>query len=337
MFEIVKPTYYDYQTEQNGTVYASLVDRVWQYTGKDAVLEEFYDSVKKVTEYTATLHGGPYGIVTATGANFFEVPWPGIVTYVAGMRLAGIRIAERMAERMKDLEFAERCRGWIEAGSKILEEKMWRKSHYLLFSATPDTVDRIKKEYPGFIHAPADAAATPAKKGEKEEEYECDYIMANQLDGEWMTCFHGVPGVFDADRVRSTLETLKKTVVSHADNGVINILRPDGTTVEDMYRANSYFPSELYILAATFMYHGDTGTGMEIAYRCLNNIVRRQGYTWNMPNSIRVKTGTVDYGKDYYQSLMLWMLPLALEKGTAKDGCKTGGIVQKVIEAGKEK
>ena len=34
--------------------------------------------------------------------------------------------------------------------------------------------------------------------------------MGYQLDGEWAAVFHGLPGVFHADRVRSTLQTIRR-------------------------------------------------------------------------------------------------------------------------------
>ena len=252
LYEVASPSLCEYQKDQNGTVYASIVDRIWRYTGDDAVLSEFYESVKKATIYTALLNTGPYGLLSTSGANFYEVP------------------------------------GLMKSQSATQE---------------------------------AQGAAG-----------RCDYVLANQLNGEWLCRFHGVPGVFPEERVRKALETIKRLNVAYSENGVINVLDTDGNPVE-MYRASSYFPSELYILAATYPYHGEREVGLEIVRECLRNIVLEQRYTWNMPNSIIVTTGTVDYGKDYYQSLMLWALPMAMEVGSAADAAKPGGLVDSILRA----
>ena len=328
LYEVASPSLYEYQKDQNGTVYASIVDRIWRYTGDDAVLSEFYESVKKATIYTALLNTGPYGLLSTSGANFFEVPWPGLVTYVAGMRLAAFRIVQRMAEHMKDEAFADECRQWIAQGSRAVEELLWNGDSYLLYSTTPDMVAELAETHgvPGLMKS---QSATQEAQGAAGR---CDYVLANQLNGEWLCRFHGVPGVFPEERVRKALETIKRLNVAYSVNGVINVLDTDGNPVE-MYRASSYFPSELYILAATYPYHGEREVGLEIVRECLRNIVLEQRYTWSMPNSINVTTGTVDYGKDYYQSLMLWALPMAMEVGSAADAAKPGGLVDSILRA----
>ena len=328
LFEIANPSLYEYQKDQNGTVYASIVDRIWRYTGDDEVLREFYESVKKATIYTALLNSGPHGLLSTSGANFFEVRWPGLVTYVAGMRLAGFRIVQRMAEHMQDEAFAAQCRQWIEQGGQMLEELLWNGDSYLLYSTPSDMVAESEQSYRvlGLKNSSSKDAPGAMRR--------CDYVLANQLNGQWLCLFHGVSGVFPEGRVRKTLETIKRLNVAYADNGVINVLDTDGRPV-DMYRASSYFPSELYILAATYLYRGQREVGLEIARKCVRNIVLEQRYTWNMPNSINVTSGTVDYGKDYYQSLMLWALPIAMEGGTAADAARPGGFVDSILRAAK--
>lgn len=303
-WDLVRPTNYEYQKSQNGTVFAATIDRLWQFTGNDDVLREFYDSVKRATEYIIGLEDGPYRLVSVSSVNIFEVhTWPGIITYVAGMRMAGLRIVERMAEKMGDHEFAAKCRAWIEEGTRILEELMWNGEYYLLYNS-PEI-------------------------GETS-----DSIMANQLNGDWITGIHGVAGVFNKDRVKVTLDTLKRTVVDYAACGVINLLKADGTEDTRTYRARSFFPAEAFILAMTYMYNGQLATGLDIVRKCMENLVCKQGYTWDVPNSIDVETAKVDFGTDYYQLLMLWAVPLGLQQLTISEASSPGGLVDRIIKAG---
>ena len=44
-----------YQTTTNGPCYVDMVDRFWQRTGNEAVLHEFYESMKRNTIFTMNL------------------------------------------------------------------------------------------------------------------------------------------------------------------------------------------------------------------------------------------------------------------------------------------
>lgn len=119
-------------------------------TGDDQLLHEFYPSVKKNTIFTMGLRreDGADGIISVPTGNvdpynsqrepgmllewFEAVALFGMVTHVGGIHLAQLMIAERMARKVGDTEFARQCREWLEAGSRSMEEKMWAGSYYLL-------------------------------------------------------------------------------------------------------------------------------------------------------------------------------------------------------------
>ena len=92
------------------------------------------------------------------------------------------------------------------------------------------------------------------------------------------------------------------------------------------------------MLAMTFMYEGQQEFGLGLLRRCLESMTCEWGYTWDAPNTVRgeADTGQRAFGADYYQNMMLWGLPAALE-GTALNGpCQAGGLVARVIAAGKD-
>ena len=93
--------------------------------------------------------------------EWFEgILWFGMTSHVGGIHLANLRMAQRMAEKVGDHEFAAKCRAWLDQGSEAMEGKMWGNGYYLPYNE-PKT----------------------GKKG--------DAIFAYQLDGEWMCRFHG--------------------------------------------------------------------------------------------------------------------------------------------------
>ncbi len=304
-----------YQTTLNGLCYAAMVDRYALCWGDKRFAQEFHDSVKRNAVFTLNLRPeydlGDRAISMPTGnegTEWFEAPepgWYGMVSHVGALHLAQFRIAQKMAEQVGDAEFAGRCRTWIDAGMKSMEGKLWNGSYYLTC-------------------------------WEPETNRKNDLVFGYQLDGEWVADFHGLPGVFAKDRVRKTLETIKRSNVALSKTGATNYAHADGTPAPvGGYGTYSYFPPEVLMLAMNFMYEGQRDFGMELARRCWENIVCRWRYTWDMPNIMRgdKDTGERTYGHDYYQDMMLWALPAAMAGQPMNGPLKPGGLVQRVIAA----
>jgi len=313
--DFAKPTR-GYQTALNGPCYVDMLDRYLLCHDKDRkIVHEFYNSVKKNTVFTVNLRpeyeigdriiSMPSGNV---GTEWFEAPepgWFGMVPHVGGIHLANLRMSQRMAEAVGDSEFAQQCREWIEAGVNSTETKMWAATHYLTY-------------------------------WEPESGKKSDLVFGYQLDGQWMAKFHGLDGVFRADRVKTTLETIKRCNAALSKSGAANYAHADGTPAPvGGYGTYSYFPPEVLMLAMTYMYEGERQFGIDLARRCWENIVCKWRYTWDMPNIMRgdADTGERTYGHDYYQDMMLWSLPAALEGKDLGAPVKPGGLVHRILQA----
>lgn len=228
-----------------------------------------------------------------------------MTSHVGGLHLAQLRIAERMAEKVGDEEFAEQCRKWFQAGSESMENKMWAGGYYLSY------------------YEPATGKRS-------------DRVFSVQLDGEWVGVFHGLPGIFRPNRVKTTLATIKRLNVPLSSYGAVFLANPDGTPWQQAgYGPYTYFVSELLMLAMTYMYAGEREFGLELARRCMHNLMAK-GYTWNQPCIIRADTGERISGYDYYQNLMLWSVPAAAEGKDLVGAYATGGLVDRVLRAGRE-
>jgi uncharacterized protein (DUF608 family) len=320
-----------YQTTLNGPCYIAMLDRYWLRTGDDEVLKEFYPSIKKNTIYTMGLRPGPDGIASVpegnrnptqpkgkpgSGLDWFEGNgWFGMTPHVGGIHLAHLRMAQRMAEKMGDQAFVQQCQEWLKQGSESTETKLWTGKYYLAYY-------------------------------EPESGKKSDLVFGFQLDGDWMCFFHGLPGVFQQDRAKTTLETIRKTCMALAPYGAANFANPDGTAaLSDKFMAEGwgldygsygYFPPEVFMLAGTYLYYGQRETGMELARNCLYGITVKHGDTWNQPNIVSGQTGKVTYGSDYYQNMMLWSLPAALERKDLRLASGAGGLVDRMITAAKK-
>ena len=311
-----------YQTVLNGACYVIMVDRYWQVSGDDAVLAEFWDSLKRCNDFSMNLRPA-YGLAQVMAmptpgtdthglgdTEWFEAPepgWKGYVTHAGGVRMAQVQIMRRMAAAMGDDAYRARCDAWLEAGAHALEEHLWAGEYYLNFNE-PET-------------------------GQKS-----DLVFGYQLDGQWVTDWHGVAGAFPPSRVERTLQTVAATNCALSQSGAVNYATAEGAPAKvGGYGTFSYFPPELYMLAMTYMYNGQQEFGRDLLQRCLHNISCRWGYTWDAPNTVRgdADTGQRAFGADYYQNMMLWAAPAALQNEDLTGPLQADGLVARVIEAGR--
>jgi non-lysosomal glucosylceramidase len=321
--EMATPTR-GYQTTLNGPCVVDMVYRYWLRTGNEEALKEFYDCVKRSTTFTMNLRpeDGPDGIISFptgnVGLEWFEAcTWAGMAAHVGGIHLANLKQAEAMAEKVGDTEFVEQCREWFRQGSGSMENKMWTGEYYLNYWEP----------------------ATGRKS---------DFIMANQLDGEWMMRVAGLPNVFRPDRIKKTLAAVKRTCVTATPYGAVNFTDPDGrptTSGEGSlagipagwnYNRYAFFPPEVLVLGMLYMYEGEQEFGLELCRRCWANIVQH-GLTWDQPNIIRGDTGERVYGGDYYQNMMLWIVPAACAGQDIQAFSAPSALVDRIIAAGKKR
>ena len=94
-----------------------------------------------------------------------------------------------------------------------------------------------------------------------------------------------------------------------------------------------FFNAELFMLTMNYMYEGQKDFGLKLARNCMESIVCKNRYTWDMPNMIRGDTGEVTFGKDYYQMLMIWSLPAAIGNQEMAAPAAKGGLVYRMIKA----
>ena len=289
------------QITLNGPCFVSMVDRYWQRTSNDEVLQEFYLSVKKNTTYTMNLK-------REKPTDWFEWnEWFGLTPHVLGIHLANLRMAQRMAEKVGDTAFVEQCKEWIEDRNAALESQLWEGRYYLA-SHQPET-------------------------GKKS-----DLVFGYQLDGDWICLYQGLPTAFPRNRAKTTLETIRKTCMALTPYGVANFAKPDGSFAPASvgYGSYGYFPPEIFMLGATYMYRGEKDVGLDIIKRCLHAMVVLDGDIWNQSNIMNGRTGEKIYGSDYYQNLMLWAVPAALEGRDLAGACAPGSLVDRIIKAGKK-
>ena len=330
--ELVTHQQWDRQRTLNGCCYVDMVSRLWLRTGDDTVLERYYPTVKDSLKYMNSLVEGPASMISTAGDQWYEaMGWPGMSSHVGGVRIATLRIAKHMAEKMGDKPFAAWCQEWIDKSSELLEHYLWSDTHYAVYNdrQAQDPSQRLQTSREGAEFL----ADVNAGAGEK-----CDHVLSHQLDGEWIADLHGVPGVFRKERIDQTLATIKRINTPLTTAGLLVVVGADGkqdTKFLGRMGGLHSMPASTFISAMNFIYEGDRVGGLQIAYDCLREMVCDQGMTWDMPNVIK---GTKDhkqriYGTDYYQCMSLWGMPAALAQKDLAWPCRKGGLVDRMIKA----
>ena len=302
------PLYADWTAgiiSHNDQMYIQLVDRMWQRTGDDDFLKEFYPSVKADLTFIKSLDHDENGVVDVFESGNYLDSWPmtGTAIHVAGYWLAVLQIAERMAEKMGDLQFAEQCRTLYEKCTRSLEDELWNEQagSYLLF------YDPLT--------------------GKKN-----DIVLSDQLVGQWIAVTHGLPDIFPENRVATVLATLKRLNMASTPYGIRVGVHPDGSAPQAPDIDYGICPSYSSHVPAMLMLYSADQDGIEIIRRIWRSLVIDSKVTWDMPSHIS-PTGPAPTGNDYYHNTMLWSLPMAVFGQDLRSFSAPGGFLDRIIHA----
>ncbi|TFG88801.1 MAG: hypothetical protein E4H17_01775 [Gemmatimonadales bacterium] len=159
-------------------------------------------------------------------------------------------------------------------------------------------------------------------------------MFGYQLDGDWMTKYHGLPGVFRPDRTKTVLETIRRVNAAITPYGAADLAALDGRQSEGVgYGAVTFFVSEMSILVSTYLYDGQREFGLELARRMQVALNQRWGYTWDQPNVLRGDTGEKTLGSQLLQSMFLWCVPAAAMGMNLAEFCAPRGLVDRMMKA----
>jgi uncharacterized protein (DUF608 family) len=105
-------------------------DYLW--SGEKGFLNELWSNVKKAAEWqinSAQKYGLPDNLNNTY--DWWEFDNKDIVSYNAFLNLAALKAAKKMAEVMRDQEFADLCKKYYQNSREVLIDKMWNNDHFL--------------------------------------------------------------------------------------------------------------------------------------------------------------------------------------------------------------
>ncbi|MBI2841990.1 MAG: hypothetical protein HYX78_01170 [Armatimonadetes bacterium] len=303
--------WFDQYRAMDCPAYVNLLDRYRLSTGDDAILKEWYLSVKAGMKFMFTRDEDNDGLPDVHGFNYqFMDWWPmeGAAVNASTYWLATLEMAERMARLAGDDEFAQKCVRLIEKGRRSFKQKLWNGNvgSYFLYN-------------------------DPAT-GKKS-----DTVCTEQLCGDARAIYHGLPPIIGRANLLKVLAALERLNVAATKHGVRLAARPDGGE-DDTNPFTTYItPGWSTIGTASVMARsGDPHfekLGLEIVRRTWRNIVISRNMAWDQPALLKVD-GTRGFGMEYYHNTMLWAFPLAVLGQDIRAACSPGGFVERVRAAG---
>lgn len=303
--DLARPTYHVLHT-LNSCVHIHLIDRLWRRDGDMAVLREFYPSARQALAFMQTLDRNVDGLPDLEPDplpnQFYGAwRWVGSATHVNGFWLAALAMMNRMAVAMGDAATVRHCAMWQSAAAQS-QEKHWDGVSYLLYS-------------------------DPAS-GQKSET-----VLANQLAGEWCARLHGLPGAFPPERVQTALATIERLCGGPEIAGLLNAARRDGGLDRSGHpQSDGIFTGECLCAAATMAYAGRRESALDVARRLFEAVVLQDRLGWELPNLLDPQ-GLAIHGTDFYQNMILWALPLALQGADIAEACAPNQWIARILTA----
>jgi len=284
----------------NSSMFVQMLYRYYLRTGDARFLRRMLPAAKAAIRFLNTLDDDGDGLVnehphalpgTPWPANNYHdtFPWYGTSVYTAGMWLATLRAAAAIGRILGDEPYARRCDECFAKGAEALERKLWAGDRYLVYS-DPNTDRRL------------------------------DASLLNQLVGEWCSRQLGLGGVFPADHVEETVESILHQNVALGAAAPIDTVDRAGRPVDlpemgsdpAAHQASACMVSEAICFAMTLLWQGRRTEGLAI----LEAIWKAHAIDHRTPFEQYYLIGPEDgkpiWGNDYYPNMVIWAVPMAL-------------------------
>lgn len=175
----------------------------WRLSGDDERLRRLWPAARRSLEF-AWIPGGwdadQDGVMEGCQHNTMDVEYFGPNSQMGSWYLAALRASAEMAQHLGDDDFAAKCLGLCESGSRWIDENLFTGQYYR-HEIRPVGAD-------GFI-APGLRHVSMGSKSLDDPELQLgDGVLIDQLIGQYAARLTGLGGVLDAGHVRTALDTI---------------------------------------------------------------------------------------------------------------------------------
>jgi non-lysosomal glucosylceramidase len=114
---------------QAGTVLR--IYREHQMSSNYTFLRKNWPKIKKAVIFIMVQDKNKDGMEDTPMENTLDALWHGEIAWIVGLCIAGVRAGQAMAEEIEDMDFAERCRKYVELGSKNMEQYLFNGEYFI--------------------------------------------------------------------------------------------------------------------------------------------------------------------------------------------------------------
>ena len=230
--------------------------REWLRSGDEEFLRGLWPNAKRALEF-CWIPGGwdadQDGVMEGCQHNTMDVEYYGPNPQMGVWYLAALRAAEEMARHLGDVEFAERCRGLFENGSRWLDEHLFTGSYYRHEIRPPENADAIAEGLRHYKMGARDLADPELQLG--------DGCLIDQLVGQVLAHQSGMGYLLDPDNVATTWDSVLRLNRREGFDGHFNPMRSYVLGDEVALTMCSYTEGERP--ARPFPYAAEVMTGFE--------------------------------------------------------------------------
>lgn len=123
---------YDHRAAMDGQAGSILrMYREHQMSTDPLFLRERWSRVKASLEYMIGFDKNVEGILQGAQENTLDAAWYGKIAWITSLYLAALRAGEAMALEMDDSEFAKRCQGLLQQGTKNIDRDLFNGEYYI--------------------------------------------------------------------------------------------------------------------------------------------------------------------------------------------------------------
>jgi len=222
--------------------------REWQLSGSEEYLKTYYPQVKKALSYAwieKGWDGNRDGIMEGSQHNTMDVEYYGPNPQMGFWYLGALQSAAKMADAMKDKEFASQCRKLFENGSKWMDENLFNGEYYEHKITSPETFEFLDMEDP-------DVKIPNYQLGRG--------CLVDQLVGQYMAHICGLGYLCEESHIKKTLESIMKYNYVEDMSHVFNNMRSYVMGDEAALLMASWPHGRLKV---PFPYFGEAMTGFE--------------------------------------------------------------------------
>lgn len=262
--------------------------RDYIFTKDKKFLKKVYPSVKKAIEWQFSQDKNRDFLPDNEGQDQTFDLWNfyGANSYTAGIFLAALLAAIKMADLRGDARHQKLYKEWFKNGRKSFDEKLWNGKYFVNYICN--------------------------KKG---SETSC---TIGQLNGQWYAHMLGLGYITSRDKVRKAIKSIIKLNGGKSHYGFVNSVFSDGRINKSSNHSKHIFLGMSYAFASLCIYEGFEKEGMKLAKRIWDNMAFNLKTSWNQPDMVDYRNGKGLFGDYYMRNMAIWSMLPALAKHDKK-------------------